>query len=306
MEYKVTVLMSAYNGARYIKEQIQSILDQKDVTVSLVIRDDGSTDETPLILDQIAEQNANVSLVKSGDKNMGPGESFMSLLYGSFEEGDSYYAFADQDDVWLDDKLISGISMIEDIDGPALYSSNQFLYQDGVNKGPRFDFIPDMTVAGHITRNLPSGCTYVFNNALAKEVCGSVHAPKDVLTTRLHDSWLMLVALCIGKAVYDPTPHILYRIHDNNTVGVKKMGPVQDLRLKYKRLTDKRYSRYRSKTCKALLDSFPGISGRTRELLCEVAYYRNDRDMRKALRKDTEFISKAGKHIPLKILFGLI
>lgn len=306
MAFNVTVLMSAYNGASFIEEQIRSIFDQEGVTVKLIIRDDGSSDGTPEILKKLASGNSSIKLIEDGRKNLGPGKSFMSLLYDSFEEGDTYYAFADQDDIWIKDKLITGISGIRDTSGPALYCSNQFLYVNGENKGPRFDFIPDMTIEGHITKNLPSGCTYVFNNELAKAVCTAEHAPDDVLTTRLHDSWLMLVALLIGKAVYDPEPHILYRIHEGNTVGVKKMSASDSLKLKYKRLTDKRYSRYRSKTARALLNCFPETDGRNRELLSEVAFYREDKELRKALRNDTEFISKAGRYIPLKIFLGLI
>ncbi|MCR4688161.1 MAG: glycosyltransferase [Saccharofermentans sp.] len=304
--YKANVLLSSYNGAKFIEEQIKSILAQEGVEVRIVVRDDGSADETMDIVRRLAEADPRISILESDSPNMGPGKSFMTLLRDRFEEGSAYYAFADQDDIWLEDKLISGIEQIKDIGLPALYSSNQFLYINGENKGKRFDFIPDMTVAGHITRNLPSGCTYIFNNALAKAVCDAPLVPDDVLTTRLHDSWLMLVALCIGKAVYDDTPHILYRIHEDNTVGVKKMGLKDNLKLKYKRLTDKRYSRYRSKTARALLELYPGISGRNKELLSEVAYYKEDKAMRKALRADSEFISKAGKNIPLKIFFGLI
>ena len=92
---KVQVLLSTYNGEKYIKEQIESILNQEGVEVSLLIRDDGSSDRTIEIVKKISEQNNNIILFKG--QNMGPARSFMDLVKKSDEV--DYYAFADQDDV---------------------------------------------------------------------------------------------------------------------------------------------------------------------------------------------------------------
>lgn len=94
---KVIVLMSTYNGEKYLKEQIDSILNQVKVEVFLMIRDDGSSDNTIAILKEYERQNRNIKIIKG--KNIGVGNSFMQLLYNSAEA--EYYAFADQDDVWV-------------------------------------------------------------------------------------------------------------------------------------------------------------------------------------------------------------
>jgi rhamnosyltransferase len=130
MSKKVCVLLSTYNGEAYLREQIDSILAQIDVSVELIIRDDGSKDSTVKIINEYKNQYVNV-LILDSYKNLGPANSFMELLYAS---GDAdYYAFAEQDDIWLPEKLSKAIGIIEhkNIDGsssPVLYASNQILY----------------------------------------------------------------------------------------------------------------------------------------------------------------------------------
>lgn len=106
----VAVLMSTYNGEKYIKEQLDSIFNQKEVQVTLYVRDDGSTDRT---LD-IVQSYSNTVLLPF-DENKGPGLSFMTLLYHvmSLPTQYDYYAFADQDDIWMDEKLIKAIQQIK-------------------------------------------------------------------------------------------------------------------------------------------------------------------------------------------------
>ena len=105
----VSVLMSTYNGEKYIREQIESILNQKKVKVHLLIRDDGSQDSTIEIVKEYANKYPNVSVYAG--KNIGIGNSFMELLRNAPEA--DYYAFADQDDVWLDGKLERAIELIK-------------------------------------------------------------------------------------------------------------------------------------------------------------------------------------------------
>ena len=117
----VVVLMSTYNGERFLEEQIESILKQKDVDVVLYVRDDGSSDRTKQILDEYQRKNAQ--MLVSYEKNEGVGNSFMDLVYMAPETSD-YYAFADQDDIWRDTKLIEAIKLLKQ-SGKNLYVSNQ-------------------------------------------------------------------------------------------------------------------------------------------------------------------------------------
>ena len=105
---EVLVLLSSYNGEKYIKEQIDSILTQKNITVKLFIRDDGSTDATRNILKEY-EKYSNCVVV-FGD-NIGAANSFLWLIQNAHSSG--YYAFSDQDDIWDRDKLSSAISIIK-------------------------------------------------------------------------------------------------------------------------------------------------------------------------------------------------
>ncbi|MBR7166470.1 MAG: glycosyltransferase [Bacteroidaceae bacterium] len=104
----VQVLMSTYNGMQYIREQLQSIYAQQGVDLSLLVRDDGSTDGTLQLLDE--EQQAGRLSWYSG-KNLGPAFSFWDLLHNAPEA--PYYAFCDQDDVWDADKLAVAVAAME-------------------------------------------------------------------------------------------------------------------------------------------------------------------------------------------------
>lgn len=120
----VAVLLSSYNGSKFIERQVQSILNQKDVKVTLFIRDDGSKDEKTLEILEEYKKIENIVLVQ--EQNVGLAVSFMNLVYMAKDSFD-YYCFADQDDIWLEEKLIEAIKKIKDYDTPVLYVSNQTL-----------------------------------------------------------------------------------------------------------------------------------------------------------------------------------
>ena len=105
---KVCVLMSTYNGEKYLKEQIDSILKQKGVKVNLLVRDDGSTDNTLSLLEEYKKKGL---LDYCCGSNMKPARSFMELL--SIAPDSDYYAFSDQDDYWEHDKLFNAVKNTE-------------------------------------------------------------------------------------------------------------------------------------------------------------------------------------------------
>ena len=116
--YRVAVLMSTYNGERYLKEQIDSILDQEGVDTALYIRDDESADQTVQIIEEYRKKYpGKIHLLKG--RNKGPGRSFMELVYKVPDDYD-YYAYSDQDDIWLTDKLEEGIRFLNE-SGKELY-----------------------------------------------------------------------------------------------------------------------------------------------------------------------------------------
>ena len=111
--YKVQVLLSTYNGEKYIREQLDSILTQKDIEVSILIRDDGSTDSTVDIIHEYCSNNSDIKLIKGS--NMGACKSFFEL-FKEADMGYDYYALADQDDYWYADKLTVACNMLAKID----------------------------------------------------------------------------------------------------------------------------------------------------------------------------------------------
>jgi len=214
---KVLVLMSTYNGSMYLKEQIDSILNQKNIEVSLLIRDDGSTDKTLDILSSYIEYD-NIKVVFG--KNLGVEKSYRELVKQSKKFNVDYFAFSDQDDVWLSEKLIRAISLLEkenNINKPIAYCSDLNVVDSTLNHlffakdRNRLKFNKYTT----LVQNIATGCTMVFNTEARDIFLG--YEPKN---TTLHDYWLMLLCIFLGKVVYDDQAFILYRQHENNVIGI--------------------------------------------------------------------------------------
>ena len=213
---KVAVLMSTYNGEKFIHEQIESILAQKgDFDLELWIRDDGSKDATISILQEYEEEK---KLHWYSGENLKPARSFIDLIVHF--PGYDYYAFADQDDKWLPNKLESGIRQLGgEIDTPALYCSNaelvdsllQSLGRNVYETPPRTDLYT-LSCAGGLL-----GCTMIFNHNLAA-IIQKERMPQKMV---MHDFFLAELCLAAGgKVFYDPNVTMQYRQHGNNTIGV--------------------------------------------------------------------------------------
>ena len=218
----IAVLMSTYNGEKYLKEQIDSIIKQKSVSVLLFIRDDGSTDTTIDIIKEYEKNYNNINFInKNNISNVGVKKSFLEVLdfvYKNYGEI-NYFSFADQDDVWKSDKLISGINRIQNSvnEKGALYYCNKIFVDKNLNtiKEENMSFYNDFIEI--LWPSLASGCTMIFNRQLAKYVVS--YLPKGVC---IHDSWVYRLAKCIGTDIFfDKDRHILYRQHDNNVCGME-------------------------------------------------------------------------------------
>lgn len=210
----VTVIMSSYNGALFIERQIKSIYNQKDVSINCFIRDDGSSDNTLQILTELQKKYANLSFIV-GD-NVGWEKSFLIAL--SLAPQADYYAFADQDDVWFDNKIINGLNQL------AQYPDNEVVMfhcnKISVNR--------DLTPLSHqikrlsrpinrqnaVVQEYAQGCSIIFNNAA-----------KNLLTKRLpiekiaHDFWVGLVCFMFGHVIYDCNPYFYHINYGNNASG---------------------------------------------------------------------------------------
>ena len=211
---KVLVLMSVYNGQLFLEEQLKSIFEQKDVQVSVMIRDDGSCDYSKDVIDRWTDK---LDIDYRYEENVGATKSFMSLIQKA-PLGYDYYAFADQDDYWCEDKLKIAIEKLKnEKNKPALY------YSDVKRVGSNLEEVYDPYKKRYHTEELKSilvvslapGCTMVFNEALLGIL--QQYSPN---VCRMHDAWALQVCATVGgKIIYDPVPHILYRQHSNNVVG---------------------------------------------------------------------------------------
>lgn len=210
---KVIVLMSTYNGEKYIKQQVDSILNQENVSVELVVRDDGSNDNTISILKEY--EKAGKLIWYTGD-NKGPAYSFFDLMEYAKNRYDDYcyFALSDQDDIWKKQKLYRAITELKENDSQLYYCSKQLLSDNKEVNGRIVKIFP-MDKEEHIIRNCAGGCTMVMSYYMLGLVC--MYRPKWV---EMHDSWIARVAYFNDiNFVEDEEAMIMYRIHNDNVCG---------------------------------------------------------------------------------------
>ncbi|MDR1039419.1 MAG: glycosyltransferase family 2 protein [Deltaproteobacteria bacterium] len=215
---RVAILMGAYNGARHIREQLDSILMQDHGDWTLTVSDDGSTDGTLEILDAYREQWGPERLAVVRGPRRGFCRNFLSLADREDLAAD-YFAWADQDDIWLPDKLSRSLALIAPAgqDAPTLYCGRTAIVDEhDVLRGlSPLRSAPPPEFANALVQSLAGGNTMVFNRPareLIRVGCG--------LDPVSHDWWAyQVVTGSGGLAVYDPRPTVRYRQHGGNAVG---------------------------------------------------------------------------------------
>ena len=214
---KVQVLLSSYNGQDYISEQLDSILQQQYENLTILVRDDGSTDGTIDILREYASKYSNIKFYNG--KNIGVKASFFDLMKNA-DETAAYYCFSDQDDIWLNIKIKRAVDILEQMDNnrPLLYCCETTLVNKQLNPIPMKikKYKKKPCFGNALVENIATGCTCVINQKLIKLIC---HQLPEF--TVMHDWWLYLTASCFGEVYYDEKSYILYRQHGNNQVGIR-------------------------------------------------------------------------------------
>lgn len=215
----INILLSTYNGERFLAEQIQSIQKQTIKDWTLLIRDDGSTDRTPDIIREFVKQDQRIQWINENQiENFGVIKNFYTLL--KYQAADVYF-FSDQDDIWLEDKL--EVTLLEaqkhDLSKPLLVYTdlkvvNQQLEITHANMIKTQSAHANTTLLQELTENTVTGGTMMINQALAKEwnTCEGL---------LMHDWYLALVAAARGKLVYLDITTELYRQHDANVLGAR-------------------------------------------------------------------------------------
>lgn len=214
-ENNVCVMMSTYNGEKYLSQSIKSILSQKKVRINLIIRDDGSTDNTIKIIEKY--QNDHRVKYYIGE-NKGPALSFIDLLFkvGSYD----YYAFSDQDDYWEVNKIYEAIRALESYESiPALYSSLAEVVDEQLNSVNRFyGTQKKYNFLTQLARSNAIGCTMVFNKKLFCEA--KRHRPQYIC---MHDQWINIICKALdGIEIRDGRSFIKYRQHSGNVLGAEQ------------------------------------------------------------------------------------
>lgn len=219
----VAILLATYNGAKYLRQQIESLLSQTYTDWRLFIRDDHSSDDTPEILaEYVRKYPDKFFLLKDELGNLGSSQNFNALLQVVKEE--EYIMFCDQDDFWLPDKIdftLNQMLELESVHGKEcpLLMHTSFRYVDSNLKDidSKKDFhatkISELSLRHLIAQNPIYGCTVMINNSLTKLV-GVIPAIAEN-----HDYWIAMVASALGKINYSTTRTLLYRQHGNNVSG---------------------------------------------------------------------------------------
>lgn len=212
---KITVVMSTYNGSKYIEAQLDSIFQQVGVKVLCYVRDDGSTDDTLQVLKKYASTSGDLIICEG--ENVGWERSFLLALKDAPQA--DYYAFADQDDIWFEDKLISGIKMLEkegSKNKPCMYHCNKISVTEDlkplahqVRRTPR-----PLNRQNALIQEYAQGCSIIMNENARQLV--TKYIPREKIA---HDYWCGLLCYLFGEVIYDNKPHFYHISHGNNASG---------------------------------------------------------------------------------------
>lgn len=226
-EPRIAVAMATYNGARYIREQLNSIAAQTLPPVELVVSDDGSTDDTLAIVHAFAAQVPFPVRVLDKTERLGFADNF---LHASAACTAPLVALSDQDDVWLPHKLATGYARLRD-DASLLAMHRLALTDEGLHPIGTHDqgiagdccFEP-LEIDPYVTG---WGNSMMFRRDLATLV-PRADRPRQPQATRplSHDTWLYVLAAALGRVSHIAEPLILYRQHDANVYGTTLAGGV--------------------------------------------------------------------------------
>lgn len=215
---QIDILLATYNGEKYLKEQIDSILNQTYTNFRLLISDDCSKDNTINILKEYEIKDDRIKVFYQ-QNNLGYVKNFEFLLN---QVENKLFALSDQDDIWMDDKIECAINKLEETNSDLYFCDLYLTNEKGESikdsfwneKGFYKKIIKDKNKKGLLLNNYVTGCTIVSKSKFIKDF---VPFPDNMM----HDYWIAIVVSLKGKIIYDKNPHIKYRQHGDNQVGSK-------------------------------------------------------------------------------------
>jgi glycosyltransferase involved in cell wall biosynthesis len=247
MNNKILILLSTYNGEKYLIQQLNSLYNQTYRNLKIIARDDNSLDGTLNIL-----KSYNIEIIPS-NKNIGAKKSFSILLEYALNNTDSeYFMFCDQDDIWNNNKIEKTLNKIQELE--CLYKKIPLLIHtdleivnkklDTINKSMwDYEYInPNNNKLNNLLlQNTATGCTMMINRQLANL---SLPIPDNCI---MHDWWIALVASKFGKIGFISEPTIKYRQHEDNDTGAKRFGYIMAIKKAYSIIFSKNRYNYLSK-----------------------------------------------------------
>ena len=219
---KIDILMATYNGEKYLKEQLDSILNQTYKDFRLLISDDCSKDSTIKILDEYAEKDNRIILFKQKE-NLGIIKNFEFLMKNVESE---FFMFSDQDDIWNESKVEKSIDRIQETNSDLVYadlevvdekmntlSSSYWQLKGFEHKIYKYNDFESLYLNNFIT-----GSTMIIRTKMLDKILAMIYESKYIL----HDYWVALVVSKLGKISYINEPLVKYRQHKNNEIGSRK------------------------------------------------------------------------------------
>lgn len=219
--------MATYNGEKYLRQQLLSLIAQTYPHWQLWIKDDGSTDTTIAIIDEFCALDPRIQKVSSSENNLGAGKAFFSLLQYA---NSPYTIFCDQDDIWLEKKLEE---LIRYADEKLISNKNGIVYCDAYAYSDTTGTIISQSISHLHAKNLNEflffnsgyqGCSILFNQHLTEM------AQNYTADFYMHDDIISLLAHTFGNVYFLDKPMMLYRQHDKNVTGQTARGYTDMLR----------------------------------------------------------------------------
>ena len=216
---KIDILLATYNGEKFVKDQIESILNQTYEDFNLIISDDASTDNTLNILEEYEKKDTRIKVFKK-EKNEGLIANFEFLLKNVTSD---YFMFSDQDDIWKKDKIEKSINKLKEKNSGLVYTDLEIVdeslnviypsywkYKKIYNKIKKYNNFEALYLNNFVT-----GCTILAKSKYIKDILPLPRNSKFVL----HDYWTALIISAKDKISFVEEPTIQYRQHKNNRVG---------------------------------------------------------------------------------------
>ena len=290
----ISILMSTYNGEKFLDKQLNSIKDQDikdDFHITVVVRDDGSNDNTLKILESWKE-DLDLKIIQGN--NIGSRNSFYWLIANA--QDSDYYAFCDQDDIWKKEKLSVGISKIR-LKNTLYFSNASYIDENDRLIGKNFlqnDF--KLSLRRIFMCNPANGCTMIWDyslHILLKTI--------NYSTFTMHDEFVCTVAAVLGNIVYDNKPYVFYRLHRDNVTQTNNFLKKYKI---WKSIWFGRKTYQIDMRAKELLKQ--NISYNSKKVLEEISEYKNNTNRFKIACKYKCEDKKVQRSFRIRILLKLI